>query len=80
MKLSCAQLKGVCQFHEQSSVLIGAFLACPTDGVRGPSPLCVKCASAAENWLPDNCTCLADSLQHTADASTFPTVNGKLTR
>jgi len=30
-------------------------------------------------WLPDNCTRLVDSLQQTADASSFPTV-GKFTQ
>jgi len=31
-------------------------------------------------WLPDNCTCPADSLQQTVDASKFPTLVGQFTQ
>jgi len=67
-ELSYAHLNGEWQFHAKSHEL----------STRSCTALCRMRSAPA--WLPDICTCLADSLQQTVDASKFPTFVGQFTR
>jgi len=66
------------QFHAKSHELIDAFLACPADWAQG-LPL-VRAERAVYHCLAGQCTCLADSVQQTVDASEFPTIVGQFTQ
>jgi len=78
-ELSCAHLNGEWQFYAKSHQLISAFFGLSSWLIIRSST--AKCRTLYDTaWLPDNCTHLADSLQHTVNACKFPTLVGQFTQ
>jgi len=61
------------------SQLIGAFFGL-SSWLSTRSCTATSRTRSTAAWLPDNCTCLADSLQQTVDASKFPTLVEQFTQ
>jgi len=69
-ELSCTHLNREWQFHAKSRADRGLFGLSTWLSTRSSTAMRQTRSSAAR--LPDNYTCLADSLQQTVDASKFP--------